>query len=132
MEKPRGPILLLMTSPKARWMTITICGGALVAGVFAYVCLFARSMHTLFVGETGPVTSRADWPYPLQRLLDDPDGNEIDESRIRVHCLCNGIDKEHVWRMDATPSAGSVTNAPIPESSRRFRSSANFCARGRS
>jgi hypothetical protein len=65
---------------------------------------FSQSMHDIFTGETGPVSSRADWPRPLKDLLDDSDGIEIDESTIQVHCLCGGVyDKEFVWRMDAAP-----------------------------
>ena len=48
--------------------------------------------RVLLVGETGPVTSRDDWPQPLITLIDESDGIEIDDSTIQVHCLCQGFD----------------------------------------
>jgi len=60
-----------------------------------------RFFHAVLVGDTGPVTSSDDWPQPLAELIGESDGVEIDESTIRVHCLCRGFDPEYVWRMDA-------------------------------
>src|SRR5580765_4448879 len=65
---------------------------------------WSQSMHDMFTGKTGPVLLRSDWPRPLNALLDDSGDVEIDESAIKVHCLCGGVwDSEFVWRMDIAP-----------------------------
>lgn len=81
------------------WLIIAV--SLPIAAVTAWSVAWRNAMHNAFVGETGPVPSRADWPRPLKELLDDPGGIEIDESSIQVHCLCRGWDDTFVWRMDA-------------------------------
>lgn len=105
MEKPRGPMTLLATSQAARWWLIGVAVTLFVVGGFAFFEWRMRQFfRAVLVGETGPVSQRADWPWPLRELLDDSRGIEIDESAIKVHGLCQGFaGEEFVWRMDATP-----------------------------
>ncbi len=97
MDRARGQIKLLATSWNARWwivgagVMLFLGGGWMMRQYFVYV----------LAGNTGPMSLRADWPPPLKDVLDAPDGIEIDESTIKVHCLCQGFDPEFVWRMDA-------------------------------
>lgn len=90
------------------WQWTAIVGIALfivgpIALWFWWQRVFGQAMHELFVGTTGPVPARADWPRPLTELLDDSGGIEIDESTIQVHALCDGYNKEFIWRMEAAP-----------------------------
>lgn len=39
----------------------------------------------------------------MKDLTEKPVGIHCDAPDIRVHCLCNGWDREHVWRMDDRP-----------------------------
>lgn len=66
---------------------------AIVLAAYAY-CRWSMEqfLHVVFVGDTGPVTSRDDWPEPLKALIHESDNIEIDESTIQVHCLCQGFD----------------------------------------
>jgi hypothetical protein len=100
-KKRTGPLLWLSAKPGCFWLTIAV--SLPIAAVSAWSWAWRKAMHDAFVGETGPVPLRADWPRPLKELLDDPGGIEIDESNIQVHCLCRGWDDTFVWRMDAEP-----------------------------
>ena len=59
--------------------------------------------HAILVGDTGPVQSPDDWPEPLKAILAEAQAGDVDESTIQVYCLCQGMDPEFVWRMDAVP-----------------------------
>lgn len=78
---------------------------ACLLGGFALLVLVGGSMivDAALVGETGPVTSFEDWPDPLKGLVGDLGEAELDQTSIRVYCLCHGMDSEYVWRMDAAP-----------------------------
>jgi hypothetical protein len=103
MNKPCGPLTLLATSRNARWWTVGAGVVLFLVGGYAYLWRMHQFFHGVLVGETGPVSLRADWPQPLKDLLADLEGIEIDESTIQVHRLCQGFDPEFVWRMDAAP-----------------------------
>lgn len=74
-----------------------------IAAIVWWNWAFRQAMHTMFVGETGPVTVCAEWPAPLKDLLDKPVEIVCDAPDIMVHCLCHGWDREYVWRMDNRP-----------------------------
>lgn len=80
---------------------------AVVAIIFAGYAMWDRAMHSFFhdafVGDTGPITSKEDWPKPLKELAQETDAIGLDVSTIQVHCLCQGFDPEYVWRMHAAP-----------------------------
>ena len=61
------------------------------------------SSSLLLLGNTGPVTNPADWPEPLLKLCKDFGIQPMPGSKIKVYCLCHGMDLEYVWRMDAAP-----------------------------
>lgn len=76
----------------------------LVMGFIELRRAYREFFHAIYVGKTGPVPLRNDWPTALTNLLEEPEGIEIDESTIQVHALCRGAyDAEFVWRMDAVP-----------------------------
>ena len=62
-----------------------------------------QMIYDIMVGNTGPITSRDDWPRPLAALAEEPGSIKIDESTLHIYCLCQGMDPEYVWRMEATP-----------------------------
>lgn len=76
-------------------IAVTVFGG--------YVALRVVASYLLglgLIGDTGPVTSAADWPRSLNELVaEEP---RVDQSSLQVFCLCSGIEYEFVWRMDAT------------------------------
>lgn len=108
MDKSDAPLALLEAGEKPRRWTFGVGVALFLIGGLALPVwwwhAWTQAMHDTFTGKTGPVESRADWPRPLQGLLDASDGIEIDHSRIQVHSLRNGaFDREYVWRMDAAP-----------------------------
>jgi hypothetical protein len=54
-----------------------------------------------FLG-VGPVWMRSSWPHELQRIADRLPADEL--SGIKVYCLGEFIDSEHVWRASAPRS----------------------------
>lgn len=80
-----------------------LCGVVvLLVGAFFLVVWSGGSaiVEAVLVGNTGPITNPSDWPEPLQELCKDLG---ITPANIQVHCLCHGMDREYVWRMDAAP-----------------------------
>lgn len=88
-------------------IVVSLCGAVaflLVAFGFFIVWFGGGAIvHAVIVGNTGPVTSLSDWPEPLRDLCKDFGIDPLAASKIQVHCLCHGMDREYVWRMDATP-----------------------------
>jgi len=84
-------------------LIVSLCGALL--GAFALVMWWGGGAitHAVLVGNTGPVTNPSDWPEPLQNLRKDFGITSLPTSKIQVHCLCHGMDREYVWRMDAAP-----------------------------
>ncbi len=87
-----------------RTLLIITTGAAVLLAVFG-MCKRAQEQlfHDMLVGETGPVTSREDWPEPLKSIVAEASRLNLDPSTIQVHCLCRGMDLEFVWRMQASP-----------------------------
>ncbi len=105
--KSIGETLVAMSQAQSRtriWPYAFIVVAVCLVGGFALVRLGARyAIEAVLVGQTGPVTSREDWPDPLKSLAEDLGDAELDQASIQVYCLCQGFDPEYVWRMDATP-----------------------------
>jgi hypothetical protein len=59
--------------------------------------------HSIMVGKTGPVSSPDGWPKPLKELQLDRDHANLPITNVQIYCLCQGMDPEYVWRMDAAP-----------------------------
>lgn len=84
--------------------TLLIVGVCLLGGFGLSLLLITwAGIHAFYVGETGLVTSREDWPDPLKSLAEELGETELDQASIQVYCLCQGFDPEYVWRMDAAP-----------------------------
>jgi hypothetical protein len=71
-----------------------------VALMGLWVRSYHRFVHNIFVGDTGPVDRREEWPRPLLESIKEFDEAGLDERAIQVYCLCHGFDLEYVWRMD--------------------------------
>lgn len=83
---------------------IIVAIAAFFAVVYTALRFSGRAIvEAVIVGDTGPIVSRDDWPQPLKNLIRESDDFEIEESTIQVYCLCKGMDREYVWRMDASP-----------------------------
>jgi hypothetical protein len=78
---------------------VTTVVGVLLAIFILWNRAMDRFFHGIFVGETGPVVFREQWPRPLIELIEDSSPSVAIES-IKVFCLCQGFDPEYVWRMD--------------------------------
>ncbi len=84
---------------------LTAIASFLLAGYVLWNHAMKQFFHDVLVGETGPVESCSDWPDPLRALVEKTNGLEIDQSTIRVYCLCQGFDPVYVWRMDVAPGS---------------------------
>ncbi|MBN2294409.1 MAG: hypothetical protein JXM70_18415 [Pirellulales bacterium] len=103
-------ILVPMNEPPSRSQSCSCVFLVLTAIVVCFLGGFAVIwmgggfiVEAVLVGETGPVTSRENWPDPLKSLAEELGETELDQTTIRVYCLCHGMDREYVWRMDAAP-----------------------------
>lgn len=56
-------------------------------------------IEAVLVGRTGPVETRDKWPDPLKELVDERQEIVIDS--IKVYQLCQGMDSEYAFRIDA-------------------------------
>lgn len=56
----------------------------------------------LFEGNPGQVTSRDEWPWPLERIATAANEAEVKIEKVQVYCIANGISIEYVWRMKST------------------------------
>jgi hypothetical protein len=102
--------MLPMTQERARFQfrlrtifVITTIVAIVVAAYIAWDRAQRQFFHAMFVGNTGPVRSRDDWPEPLKAILAEAKDDDLNEATIQVYCLCQGFDPEFVWRMDAAP-----------------------------
>ena len=61
--------------------------------------------HGFVAGEPGPAASPADWPKPLKALVADAKAEEdrVAVKILEVQCMCQGWEKEFIWRMESTP-----------------------------
>ena len=74
---------------------VALCVGIFVAGRLG----MKNALHTITVGETGPIEARELWPKPLEELVQDYP-TEISQQSLKVYCMCQGFDPEYVWRME--------------------------------
>jgi hypothetical protein len=94
---------------RKRWALLivaTLIGVVVLLGFVALLVVQSGGeaiVHAVIVGKTGPVTTPSDWPESLQKLRNDFGTTSLPTSKIQVHCLCHGMDREYVWRMDAIP-----------------------------
>jgi hypothetical protein len=75
---------------------ITAILAVLLAAYMAWDRAERRFFHAVFVGKTGPVRSREEWPDPLKKIVAEAKEGDLDESTIQVYCLCQGFDPEFV------------------------------------
>ena len=100
MNQPRSKASIWRYVP----LVLVVLAVCLVGG-FGLLVLIGSSViiDATMVGETGPVASPEAWPDPLKSLTEDLGEAELDRASIQVYCLCQGMDPEYVWRMDAAP-----------------------------
>ncbi|MFN8738695.1 MAG: hypothetical protein ACK5YR_02135 [Pirellula sp.] len=90
--------------PKSRfstilWLAVTAIIAFLIGGFLVVYVGSRMIIEAVLVGKTGPIENRDKWSDPLKRLVDERQDIVID--MIKVYQLCQGLDSEYVFRIDA-------------------------------
>jgi hypothetical protein len=81
------------------WLVVAAIIALLIGGFLVVYIGGGFIVEAVLVGRTGPVETRDKWPDPLKILVDERHDIVIDT--IKVYQLCQGIDSESVFRIDA-------------------------------
>jgi hypothetical protein len=84
-----------------RSMLVLMAGIAIIVALSVAAC---RKISEFSRGRHGPVKDRTEWDRPLQELLADAAGAEIQVEPVSVYLSHGGFwDYYYVWRMSASP-----------------------------
>ena len=76
----------------------------MVTGIVALFLGCVVAVRQMFSGgPRGPVEERAEWPQPLQDLLLQASGAQIDIEPVRVYRIQDFTERYYFWRMKASP-----------------------------
>src|SRR4029079_5246062 len=103
---------LMTVAPALPWFRFSLRTLLVLTGIVALMLGAIIGARKIFESPRGPVNDRAEWPQPLQDLLNQASFSQINVEPVQVYCIHDFTERYHYWRLTASPSLTAwMTNA---------------------